>query len=195
MFGLVTKKQLGEKMEDYWKGLHSLDESYVNRRAYLKEKWEKEIRERLNRFGRMIEDLKRETYRDIGIVKKHLMGEFHGLLATIMSMDLRLSKLQGDLLKKEPFITEEVKHYQIGMRISLNQIIDRVTALEKKLRDLTLNQEIGPICFECEHGKWRVRQKGEYVWNEYDCTHPVHHKKDIDPGDDGCKDFKEEVIT
>jgi len=68
-------------------------------------------------------DLKQEIYKDINIVRKTFRGEFNGILATIMSIDMKLSKLQGDLLKeKDPHVTAKEK-----------RIIESLEDLTKKI--------------------------------------------------------------
>jgi len=114
-----------------------------------------------------------------------------------------LNSLRLTINRMRPEVYTDINALKKHFQSELNGIHNAIMSIDRDISQLQEDQrrarakkpDPGPICFECEHGKWKVRRCIEHMWNDYDCTHPVHYKKDIDPSGDGCKDFKEEVIT
>ena len=46
------------------------------------------------------------------------------------------------------------------------------------------------ICFECKSGEWITERIDYMTLYEYNCVHPKHAQKDIDPATKACSDYE-----
>ena len=51
-------------------------------------------------------------------------------------------------------------------------------------------KDYGAICFNCKHGEWTTETSDYMTFYEYNCVHPKHPEKDIDPGMEACSDYE-----